>query len=88
MLVVAMNTSERQSIRTLLLNNGFREQWLNEMNAGEFLYFKINFVYNNFTTIKHDDYESEFNYMVQRGSLEVLSASIFRKRFDSLLYSR
>jgi len=85
MLVISSNTTDRASIRQKLLCNGYREQFLNEMNAGEFLYFNINTRDRSFVTMKHDDYETQYRYQINRESLFVISSSIFRERFTFLI---
>lgn len=81
-LVISVNTTDRQRVRKLLLDQlGYTESWLNEMAAGEFLYFKIDERYERFTTIKHDDFDDEFKYQMNRNTLVVYSSSEFIKRY-------
>lgn len=85
MIVISLNTTDRASIRQKLLGNGYREQFLNEMNAGEFLYFNINTRDRSFVTMKHDDYKMEYQFQINREALFVMSSYIFRERFTLLI---
>lgn len=85
MIVISLNTTDRASIRQKLLGNGYREQFLNEMNAGDFLYFNINTRDRSFVTMKYDDYKMECQFQINRESLFVMSSSIFRERFTLLI---
>lgn len=84
MLLITPNTSERTNIRNLLLINGFREQWLNESAPSEYLYFNIDWRGKSFSTIKHDDFDRQFQYDMLCDRADIMSSMVFRTRFAAL----